>query len=438
MMAETTKVLIVDDLEDNRLVLRSALKKVESIQILEASDGKEALEVAERERPPIVLMDIMMPEMDGFEATRRLKEAYPETIVLVITALKDQQTEEKMLSVGANAYIKKPIDRKLLRYKVLNFIKLLESRNEQSPPNPSRRGMNPFNSEVRCFKIHFSIGNEEDMMDFGTWLLDTYGSQSKGSTFRFDTILDAIYTFLHWHLSKHQATLVILEEDFEYLYLSIDLRGLESLDQELIADIAEDCLMQDGFIFFRIPLYSKPDSVAKEQKKLETHEHDLLRKSAQDEALSAVTYVQELGGDLPDEFHDLKDHFDRWRELIEEYHSDSQLEHLDMLTIEIEKIASVMNQLYDFMSLGYAITALGALIKRTDLSAMEDGKRKVLVKMLGLIHEDLKNWWESVFIRQDAQNIHYLDSSLFSSCLQVEMALEEKKVAEDDDDFELF
>ncbi len=103
------KILIVED-EQVLLKLESMLLKSKGYQVIGTSDGAEALAVAARERPDLVLLDVMLPGMDGFQVCRRLKEA-PETRdipVVMLTARTRQDDVARGRAVGACEYISKP------------------------------------------------------------------------------------------------------------------------------------------------------------------------------------------------------------------------------------------------------------------------------------------------------------------------------------------
>ncbi|MDD5277978.1 MAG: response regulator, partial [Methylovulum sp.] len=74
------KLLIVDDVEDNRLILKAICRKMDGFEIREACDGIEAIESVEEWHPHIILMDVMMPRFDGFEASKIIKARYAETV----------------------------------------------------------------------------------------------------------------------------------------------------------------------------------------------------------------------------------------------------------------------------------------------------------------------------------------------------------------------
>ncbi len=440
-MEKLTKILIVDDIEDNRLVIKSSLRTLEGIEIFEARNGAEAIKLMQENKADIVLMDVLMPVMDGFEATAIIKEYYPEVPVIVITALKDSQTEEKMLSVGASAYLKKPIDRKLLRYKISTFIKMLTSKDAERVHKAKHSGINPFNQNVRCFKTYFMIADEENLMDFGTWILDAYSQRHAAGTFRFDDILDAIYSYMHLLLKKGEMTQIVLEEDFEYLYICIDARKIETNNAKILEEIADDCIQKEGFVYFRISLTQKerkPQQIKTEQKQEALQESDvkILRKSSTDHLVSAKEYMEEFEGEIPDQVYDLKEIFGEWQLALEDFKESGDAASFSRLLEHISSVSSILNQLYDFMSLGYAMAYLTSMLGRMDVSAFDSQKKKTLSVMLKTIEDDLQSWWKSVFVTKEAQNIYYLDSSLYSSCLQLEMLLENKNFVEESDDDE--
>ena len=100
--------LIVDDHEVVREGLRLSLSRSPNIRVVgEASDGPAAIELAERRRPNVVIMDVRMPGMDGLEATRALSERVPDASVLIFTAFSERSLLARGLESGAKGYILK-------------------------------------------------------------------------------------------------------------------------------------------------------------------------------------------------------------------------------------------------------------------------------------------------------------------------------------------
>ena len=121
----TARILVVDDVEANVRLLEAKLT-LEYYEVMTAGDGAKALQVASDERPDIILLDVMMPGMDGFETCRRLK-ADPVTRhipVVLVTALDGREDKIRGLGVGADDFVTKPIDDVILFARVRSLLRL--------------------------------------------------------------------------------------------------------------------------------------------------------------------------------------------------------------------------------------------------------------------------------------------------------------------------
>jgi len=127
--AETAKkgsVLIVDDEKANILTLTNILSH--EYTIYAARNGQDAIEMIENNMPDLILLDIVMPDMDGYEVITRLKSSdnTKDIPVLFITGLSDENAEEKGLALGASDYISKPFNSAIVTLRVRNQIQILE------------------------------------------------------------------------------------------------------------------------------------------------------------------------------------------------------------------------------------------------------------------------------------------------------------------------
>ena len=138
----TARILVVDDVEPNVRLLEAKLT-LEYYEVLTAMDGATALEIAAAERPDIILLDVMMPGMDGFETCRRLK-ADPVTRhipVVLVTALDGREDKIKGLGVGADDFVTKPIDDVILFARVKSLVRLKAVMDELREREESGRRM---------------------------------------------------------------------------------------------------------------------------------------------------------------------------------------------------------------------------------------------------------------------------------------------------------
>lgn len=120
----TARILVVDDIEPNIRLIEAKLT-LEYYEVLTATDGATALEIASREQPDIIMLDVMMPGMDGFETCRRLKaDSTTRRIpIVLVTALDDRESKIRGLNAGADDLVTKPIDDVLLLARVKSLVR---------------------------------------------------------------------------------------------------------------------------------------------------------------------------------------------------------------------------------------------------------------------------------------------------------------------------
>jgi len=103
------RILIVEDQEDNRAILRDVLSTA-GYELIEATNGQEGVERAQQERPDLILMDIQLPVIDGYEATRRIKSdaALGAIPIIAVTSYALSGDEAKARTAGCDGYVAKP------------------------------------------------------------------------------------------------------------------------------------------------------------------------------------------------------------------------------------------------------------------------------------------------------------------------------------------
>jgi len=117
------RILVIEDQEDNRQILRDLLTSAD-FEVIEAADGEAGFAAAANHRPDLILMDIQLPILDGYEATRRLKaDAVLSTIpVIAVTSYGLAGDAEKARAAGCDAYISKPYSPRQLLAKVREYL----------------------------------------------------------------------------------------------------------------------------------------------------------------------------------------------------------------------------------------------------------------------------------------------------------------------------
>jgi len=119
----TKRILIVEDQEDNRIILRRLLSKA-GYDLIEAMNGEDGVALALSMRPDLILMDIQLPVMDGYEATRRIKNnvELKSIPVIAVTSYALSGDEAKARAAGCDAYVAKPFSPRQLLAKVREYL----------------------------------------------------------------------------------------------------------------------------------------------------------------------------------------------------------------------------------------------------------------------------------------------------------------------------
>lgn len=128
----SSRVLIADDIQQNRELLEAYLAD-EGYEIIMASDGQQTMQLVEQQQPDLILLDIMMPRMSGYEVCSQIKAdpAKRGIPVLVVTALNEPGDIEKAVNAGCDDFLTKPVNRLELRTRVRSLLRVRHLANER-------------------------------------------------------------------------------------------------------------------------------------------------------------------------------------------------------------------------------------------------------------------------------------------------------------------
>jgi DNA-binding response OmpR family regulator len=123
-MDKKIKILVSEDNPDIRKILVMRLE-INSYDVMQAQDGEETVDKIKKESPDLVILDLMMPKISGFEVCRMIKfdEKYKDLPIIVLSALDQQADRERAIEAGADAYFIKPFDLDLLLNKIKSLLK---------------------------------------------------------------------------------------------------------------------------------------------------------------------------------------------------------------------------------------------------------------------------------------------------------------------------
>lgn len=138
---DPARVLIVDDNEQNRELLQVYVQDIGGIDTELAHDGVQALEAVNRQRPDLILLDVMMPKMSGYEVCHQLKND-PQTRdipVIIITALNESADYERGMESGADDFLTRPLNRAEFLARIRSMLRIQKLRSDYAQERDPRR-----------------------------------------------------------------------------------------------------------------------------------------------------------------------------------------------------------------------------------------------------------------------------------------------------------
>ena len=186
------------------------------------------------------------------------------------------------------------------------------------------------------------------------------------------------------------------------------------------------------------PAVAEKPEAPKELRVLDTKEREVLKRSRANVAVTSEEYSADIDEHVLLEVQELMEIEIESNDLLQDFKETYNLSDLNEIGTKLIKYTSTISQLYEFEDLSFAVQSLSNLLLNLNSEQVNDTNQVKVELYLSNIMLDLSTWRRTVFIDQSATDIHYLDSSLFSTILQFEMIFNQDQVVDDDNDLELF
>lgn len=432
-------ILIVDDNHDNRMTIELLLEDIQGATIKEAVDGAEAISMCKKNQFDLIFMDIMMPNVDGFEATKEIKSFSPSTMIIALSALDDNNSKHAMLQYGAEDYLTKPIDAELFAQRVKNYISIISMR---AKPLQSTKIVSLFSDTAYPLSKIFTIDSEASLAYFWDYYLNCSNCKAENIS----DVVRLIYGIGLWLLKTKHAFTIVAEDNDNTLYLTQTL--LSSISEIVLRNILhKHChdtayILKEGILSFKLNkrlqanhLESSEDKVTPTKEPL-SYDKTILSKTHFNK-ITAAEYVEATAIALMDKIESLETLEDDLDIALIEFEKENTAENIQNVSKLLLDYVDVIKQLVEFEHLSYAIVSLADFLANLEESRFDEKKVKKLLTLTMSLISDLSTWRVNLFIKQEANDIHYLDSSLLSSCLQIESIFQEEKKVEEDNEDEL-
>lgn len=256
-------ILIIDDDKNNRMILSLLLEDFldehneHSFEVDEAESGRRAIENIEHKTYDIIFIDVIMPEMDGIETTKIIREHDKDVMIIAMSALEDKQAKDDILSHGAEDYISKPLKADIFHSRISNYVSLIESRRHKQF---NAKAVNAYSKKIYSRCMIFMITSEEGLSEF--W--DFYLLNESHHCEHLSDVVRVIYSLGEMLLKFDVHSEVIVEESESHHYFS--LVKTDKLDPTLIKLImmknesVSDYIIEQEKISFQLLKDSTPSA----------------------------------------------------------------------------------------------------------------------------------------------------------------------------------
>jgi len=431
-----TKILVVDDNQNNRMLLEAILEDYQEqnkdiqFTIREASNGVEAVVLAEDEHYDLIFMDIMMPEMDGITATYRIRQSNPKTMIVAVSAVDDAARQKEILQNGAEDYIAKPVNADIFHTRLNNYIKLIDSRNHPKKLI-SRMTSNLYTNEVFSRKVTFYIGNDDELAEFWEYyLLNT----ENGCELLSDTIR-TMYAFGSIALKIGMETEVIVEENETYSFFTMN--GFDKIDPKIVKlvllktpGLSEYKIENDRFsvsiekqqyshkkIEVDAPLKASPASTSSVVESVAASVTPVQIEAAPIEITKSASEVHVFNYMDPDDLEEVKEFISKLESLLLLVgRGDIHMEEVQEIAAYLEKIGRMLKVYSDAYVIGTALSGLSEDI-RSHVDAFIQ-KSVSLGTMCSAFSRDMMTWVRMIF-EEGAPSVNYMDDTIVSNAQMI-------------------
>ena len=431
------------------------------------SNGQMGITLFKKDKYDLVITDIQMPLKNGLEVAKEIKAMSPHTPVIVVTAYSNANLFISSIETGVDRYILKPISIPNLYGSLQSVLEamhnkrkaeelhrkvLLEEINEAAT-DVIQKLADAFPTPTVAFcgkKLKFA--NEAFVDMFGE---DSMLALRDGKEFGdfFEQKAGYIGSPEKADKEDYQKNKAVLSIDGKKQIVMIARRNIKIIKEKIsIFTISNITKMEyqkrknetyaellEEILFSRFKSVAPRSEAAPLNNEsnylyLSQEEKDVLRKS-RSVKYTAQEYTKELPDKLIEEMEELGELDSEWKELLLDFEDDGAWIKIEKISAIVDKYAKAVHSLIEFEDLSFALSSLHKVLK--DVQQTEFNRR-IVVLFLDTIRQDLKEWREKIFIKNNAADIHYLDSSLFSSCIQLQLKLGGNQIEDTGEDLELF
>lgn len=414
-------ILIVDDNSNNRMIIRLVLEDYQednniSFNIEEVADGEEAIAICQDKHFDIVYMDIMMPNIDGIEATKVIKKQFPKMMIIAVSAIDDIDRMKLILNNGAEDYISKPINTDIFVSRLINYIAIINYR-EHMMHNINK--INVYTSKIFSKYTRFMIDSENALAEF--WECFLFATSKK-----YDGLSDVVrtaFSIAETQLKFLKQCDIYVEESEQFQYFSI--KNMDKIPEKVIkliisrsASDLEYKIEGDtlSFKLYKVNTFSDEEYEIKSDVVVEEVNQAVsvgFKKSK--ENLEVFDYIE------PDDMVDLKEYSSKLNTLMLIAGS-GDLQHEEVIEIYsyLERIAALLSSYSEVYSISVALSSLATDMSNNIEEFVQNSES--LGPMCKAFANDMSTWIDMSFVT-GAPSVDFMNDTIVVNCQTISSML---------------
>jgi len=442
-------LLIVDDNKNNRMILSLLLEDYmdenDNVEftIDEAVDGLEAVRMCDEQEYDIVFMDIMMPNLDGIEATKLIRQKHKKMMVIAVSAVDDFDRQKEILNSGAEDYVSKPVNADIFNTRVENYVSLVNARkNQNNTAKTNENGINIFTKDIFSRYTNFILANEDALSE----LWEYYLLNPEEKCDNLSDVIRALFSIAEVQFKLKVKSNIYEEESEEHKYFTIT--NIDKVPEKIVMLLLKknevkceyklegDKLsfkllkaVEDIVLFDEIPKHVVPP-IQEEVLPLTAEANSPVEDTTyESQSLQVFDYIDSYDMD------DLEEYANRLNSLMLIVGSaDVEADEVVEIYTYIEKLGAILSSYSEVYPISQALSALAS-----DMATHTDEfikNSEALGPMCTAFSKDLSNWIEKSF-HTGAPSVDFMNDTIVVNCQTIGGMLKmDEAPADGGDDFD--
>ena len=434
-------VLIVDDNKNNRMILSLLLEDYMDehsgveFKMDEAIDGLEAVRMCDEKEYELVFMDIMMPNMDGIEATKLIRQKHKKLLIIAVSAVDDNERQSLILSSGAEDYVSKPVNSDIFNRRISNYVNLVHSRTTtKESTTENENGVNIFTKEIYSRYTRFLLSSDDALSELWEYyLLDTqYKCESLSDVVR------TIFSIGEIQIKLNIKSSLFVEDSEEFKYFTIiNIDDLPPKILELLIkknEILCEYKVGENKVTFKLPKVLIDDDVQEELLLTQTPVVAVVEEEYSPIEIQASLALEVFDYLENEDMADLEEYSGRLSSLMLIVGSGdvSEEEAIEIYTY-IEKIGVILSTYSEIYSIAKALATLAADMSTHIPEFIKNSE--ALGPMCAAFSKDMTNWIEMSF-HTGAPSIDFMNDTIAVNCQTIGNMLKMDEAPANDDSFD--